>query len=463
MSPRTESSTSMVDDDSIHISPFEDAVADDKRMKQMLLIDTITKNCASSPHAILQKINHAIHGAGDGSKLEATILSGGCANFSCKVSVDKHPELCVFAKFCFEYAMWNPDRSVHYDLQRVENEYKIMQEMSSKTPDIVVPPLACWDVKHEGETMKLLLTGWSQGIQFCNQFIDGKVDPRIATKLAYSLAALHNIKDFEPDLNSLVKQCMKNRLEHMKAVAKETSKAKSPNDRTEAYCATLGEDIITKIMDANIENYMQRDCLIHSDPHVLNILVEAKPSIGEMNEFGPNGTVVLCDWEMAMAGPIGKDVGSALSFPIGCMIAHGLNGRLEANVCIDNYVNTLLDTYLSRIEVDGKATEEIVATLRNIFGWCGRFLYFVFYVRNDQEQGRLFPVHSDMNKERLRDSLGVLGLKLMRLSYDNDHVPASTGLDEVRKTFNSLLQEEVTRGLPSNDFTLSPRSVIAVP
>jgi hypothetical protein len=68
-----------------------------------------------------------------------------------------------------------------------------------------------------------------------------------------------------------------------------------------------------------------------------------------------------------------------------------------------------------------------------------------------------------MNKERLRDSLGVLGLKLMRLSYDNDHVPASTGLDEVRKTFNSLLQEEVTRGLPSNDLTLSPRSVIAVP
>jgi hypothetical protein len=78
MSPRTESSTSMVDDDSIHISPFEDAVADDKRKKQMLLIDTITKNCASSPHEILQQINHAIHGACDGSKLEATILSGGC-------------------------------------------------------------------------------------------------------------------------------------------------------------------------------------------------------------------------------------------------------------------------------------------------------------------------------------------------------------------------------------------------
>ncbi|KAL3782952.1 hypothetical protein ACHAW5_002733 [Stephanodiscus triporus] len=462
MSPRIDISTAIVDDDNINISPFEDAVAYDKRMKQMLLINAITKNCASSPHEILQKINHAIHDSGDGSKLEATVLSGGCANLSCKVSVDKHPELCVFAKFCFEYALWNPDRTVHYDLQRVDNEYKIMQEMSRKTPDIVVPPLACWDVKHEGQNMKLLLTGWSKGIQFCNQFIDGKVDPRIATKLAYSLAALHNIKDFEPDLNSLVKQCMANRLEFMKAVAKEASKTKTPNDRTEAYCATLGENIITKIMDANIENYNQRDCLIHSDPHVLNILVEAKPSIEDVGGFGPDGTVILCDWEMAMAGPIGKDVGSALSFPIGCMIAHGMNGRLDANVCIDKYVNTLLDTYLSQIEVDGKTVEQVVATLRNIFGWCGRFLYFVYYVRNDQEQGRLFPVYSDLSKERLRDSLGVLGLKLMRLSYDNDHVPASTSLDEVRKTFNSLLQEEVTRGLPKIELSSSPRSVIAV-
>lgn len=459
MSPLCESSSFTIVDDNINIMPCDDVVADDKRVKQMLLIDTITRNCASSPHEILQKMNHAIHDSGDGSKLVATVLSGGCANFSCKVMVDKHTELCVFAKFCFEYAMWNPDRTVHYDLQRVENEYKIMQEMSSKTPDIVVPPLACWDVKHEGQNMKLLLTGWSTGIQFCHQFIDGKVDPRIATKLAYSLAALHNIKDFEPDLNSLVKQCMSNRLEYMKAVARDASKCDYPKDRTEEYCSTLGEGIITKIMDANIENYNQRDCLIHSDPHVLNILVEPATS---RDEFGPNGTVIICDWEMAMAGPMGKDVGSALSFPIACMCAHGLSGRLDLNLCIDKYVNTLLDTYLSRIEVDGMNTQGVVAILRNIFGWCGRFLYFVFYVRNDQEQGRLFPVHSDSTRERLRDSLGVLGLKLMRLSYDNDHVPASTGLDEVRHLFNTLLREEVTRGHHAIVLSSSPRSVIAV-
>jgi thiamine kinase-like enzyme len=54
-------------------------------------------------------------------------------------------------------------------------------------------------------------------------------------------------------------------------------------------------------MDAQIARYHERDCLIHGDSHVFNILVEAKPSIEELEDFGPNGTMVLCDWEMAMA------------------------------------------------------------------------------------------------------------------------------------------------------------------
>jgi hypothetical protein len=289
-------SSTMINDGNINIRRF----SDDKRMIKQLLIDTITKNCASSPHEILQKLNHAIHDSGDGSKLVATVLSEGYTNFSCKVSVDKHSELCVFAKLSFEYAMWNPD--VHYDLQRVENEYKIMQERSSESPGSTVLPLACWDVKHEGHDMKLLLTKWSTcDEQFCNQFIDGVVDPRIAPRLANALAALHNIKEFEPDLNSIIKPHMEKMLHHMKDVARNACKCEYPNDRTEEYCAILGENRLMTILNANITSLGKRDCLIHGDSHVFNILVEAKPSINELDKFGPDGTVVLCDWEMAMA------------------------------------------------------------------------------------------------------------------------------------------------------------------
>lgn len=56
-----------------------DEFATDKRMKKTLLIETITKECTSSTHDILQRIHAAI---GEGFKLEATVLSGGLTNVS---------------------------------------------------------------------------------------------------------------------------------------------------------------------------------------------------------------------------------------------------------------------------------------------------------------------------------------------------------------------------------------------
>ena len=112
-----------------------------------------------SPHEILQKINAAIH-SGDGRKLDA--LCGGATNYSFKVFVDKHPELCVYAKLCFEFAMWNLDRSAHYDLKRVENEYKIMEEVTSIVQGSIMTTLALYDVEHEGNKMKIFMTEWSK-------------------------------------------------------------------------------------------------------------------------------------------------------------------------------------------------------------------------------------------------------------------------------------------------------------
>ena len=187
-------------------------------------------------------------------------------------------------------------------MQRVENEYNIMEEVSSKTPGCVLTPLALWGVKLEENNMKLLVTEWSQGDeQFGNQFIDGVMDPRIAPKIANTLATPNNIKGFNPEFNELVKPCLENLFEHMKAATRAASQTKDPSDREEAYCASLGKDVMIKIMDANLANYRQQDCIIHSDSHVFNILVETKPSIEELEDFGPNGTVVLCDWEMANA------------------------------------------------------------------------------------------------------------------------------------------------------------------
>ena len=97
---------------------------------------------------------------------------------------------------------------------------------------------------------------------------------------------------------------MENLLEQMREQVKETCSVKDPRTRTEKYCVEIGHELLRKVVDSIIANYHQRDCLIHSDSHVFNILVESKPSLEKLETFGPNGTAILCDWEMAMAGPM---------------------------------------------------------------------------------------------------------------------------------------------------------------
>ncbi|KAL9188409.1 hypothetical protein ACHAXT_006787 [Thalassiosira profunda] len=417
---------------------------EDKRIKKDLLLETIASKCASSSHDMMRKIHHAINEAGDASKLEAAILSGGYTNYSYRVFVDKHPELVIFAKFCFDFAMWNPDPDAYHDLKRTDNEYKIMKKVSAHAPDCVVAPIALWDLKQDGQQMKLLVTEWSKGDeQFCNQFIDGTVDPRIAPKIASTLATLHNIEGFDPDFNAQVNDCVWNMFEQMKEGARERCNVQSPKDRTEAYCASLDEEALLGTIDAMVENCAQGDCLIHSDAHVFNTLVEGKPSVDDLDTFGPEGTLVLCDWEMAYVGPIGKDIGWALSFPIACMVAHALNGHMDTKDSILAHNNSLLDSYIFKMIESGNSKEEMAGVLRNIFGYIGLFHYQIFYVMQCQIDS--VPVENDEQATYVRDAMGTLGLKLIRLGFEANFVSESATLEDVRSIYDSLWEEEMTR------------------
>ena len=52
---------------------------------------------------------------------------------------------------------------------------------------------------------------------------------------------------------------------------------------------------------------------------------------------------------------------------------------------------------------------------------------------------------NEKSREYVRESMGVLGLKLMRLSYDKEYVPEKTTLNELTVLFNMLVDEEVTQ------------------
>jgi hypothetical protein len=142
------------------------------------------------------------------------------------------------------------------------------------------------------------------------------------------------------------------------------------------------------------------------------------------------------------SGPIGRDVGLALSFPICCMIAHGLKGQQDANQSIDNYINSIIDVYFDRMVEAGKTNEEQAKILRNVVGTCGMFIFKVFYVITSQ-QISVAPVDTE-HKAWHRDTNGLLGLKLMRLGFDTDAYPISIGYVELRELFNSLREEVVS-------------------
>lgn len=144
---------------------------------------------------------------------------------------------------------------------------------------------------------------------------------------------------------------------------------------------------------------------------------------------------------LLFSGPLGRDIGLALTFPVGCMIAHVLSGRMEAYTSINAYINSLLDNYLSRMAEAGRSSTEIASILRIIAGTCGNFMYLVFYEVHCQD---FFPVESSADKEYLYDAIGILGWKLMRLAYDTEYVPASSSVDEIRSTLSKFLEEEVS-------------------
>eukprot|EP00970_Alexandrium_tamarense_P005522 scaffold905_cov223-Alexandrium_tamarense.AAC.30 len=44
---------------------------------------------------------------------------------------------------------------------------------------------------------------------------------------------------------------------------------------------------------------------------------------------------------MASVVPIGSDIGTAMSFPIACILAHALNGNLSPQQSIEAYIDSL--------------------------------------------------------------------------------------------------------------------------
>jgi hypothetical protein len=290
----------------------------DKNQKQSLVLQTIASACTtSSQFEDVQTIATALESKR--YSLGIQNLSGGYTNYTYKVFLvssaaadaadDDVPETALFVKLCFPRAFWNPDPNCVYNVQRIANEYEMMIQFAKLAPGCVATPYLLLDI---GD-MKLLATQWNpDDEQMGNQFIDGVGDFRVAKKLAAAIATLH-CSHLDADFNTEARDCMIDIFPSLEEEMIKIARNETASSRTTKLAVELGVDGCSRLFETLTKSYRDKDIPCHADLHMFNVMVEKKPQIDLFSErddiFGANGTFCICDWEMAMRGPLGLDMG----------------------------------------------------------------------------------------------------------------------------------------------------------
>jgi len=418
------------------------AMLDDQEDKKTTVVETLAPHCnATSHHGDLRAIGAGLK---EGDKLVCNIIAGGKTNFSYKVFLEKSPEKAVFAKICFSYALWNPDRSVHYDLARTENEFKMMKQFSElmgENAPVAIPYL-CVDAS---EGMKLFVAQWAPADeQWSNQFIDGEVDHRVIPKVAEAFAKLNCIKDFDPMFNNDVRAQLLNIFSLGKTLHEGVlAKAEDSTDALAVLTKEIGKEGFDELLDNLEKEFMTREALIHNDSHTFNILVEAKPTITELKQFGDKGSIYICDWEMVIAGPIASDPGKLQFWPICCAIAHAAQGhKVEAyDIMLSMY--EFWDAYAAVMVEHGRKDQEFLRkTYRGCMGWASIMIYQCVYLMGIFVD--VLPLGSlpEDDRDRAMRSIGLVGLKLMRYGFGNYEPDLS--LEGLRARYKEIIECEIS-------------------
>ncbi|KAL3905110.1 MAG: hypothetical protein SGILL_009810 [Bacillariaceae sp.] len=410
----------------------------DAAAKMVLAKEAILKLATEdSPFEDLRDISLSVK---EGDTLALESLAGGLTNYSFKVTTQKTK---IFAKICFEFALWNPDKSIKYDLSRVENEFQMIKDVSSYEPRPVVMPYHCVDiVDEEGNKMKMLVTAWAPtDEQFANQFIDGDVDSRILDSLAQFLGKVICTPVKDPSFNEDCRPCMQSLFPALKMLA--ASKLEESTDRALECAQQMGAEKINKMVDNLEATYMQQLVLCHGDPNVFNILVEPKPAIETLEHFGPNGNMVMVDFEMAFVGPHGKDTGWFLGFPVSAILAHAAHGHREqvANKLFGQ-VEAFLESFEDILRYHGKDEEFIHKTYVGSLQWVAIMHIFYYYMRFHMNHLPLDDVPQD-DQAKVFGSIGYVGLKMGELLLSGDGRLETMSRSEIKAFFNKTISDEI--------------------
>mmetsp|Transcript_24571 Transcript_24571/g.41781 ORF Transcript_24571/g.41781 Transcript_24571/m.41781 type:complete len:324 (-) Transcript_24571:101-1072(-) len=280
---------------------------------------------------------------------------------------------------------------------------------------------------------------------------------RIPPKLGKAFADLH-CAPFDRDFNSSAGRspCVLSFFSMLKDGFADMLNNKS-YPRTNHQMKTLGKEQFFKLVDYSEQLYMEsRDCLIHSDAHLFNILVERR---GASPEAEVSGQVTVCDWEMSVAGPTGRDLGLMFPWPLMSSVAHGRNRDWDKARHVMDTLHKIWECYSEALKQNGKSPDFVEKTYQSILGWTGWFMLLAHH---------LFPLQSEYlpsyrevagRDDDLIDAAGVLGLKLLELGFGQ----ATNTIDVLQKELNRLIETEVAREpLPPTIRETKPRRASSI-
>mmetsp|Transcript_6470 Transcript_6470/g.13497 ORF Transcript_6470/g.13497 Transcript_6470/m.13497 type:complete len:538 (-) Transcript_6470:1535-3148(-) len=449
-------------------------IEQDKEAKKALILQIIASRCITSSKEIpqLQRMGEALQ-AGD--ELACSIVSGGLTNFSYKVFLKKNPQTRLYAKLAFSRALWNPNPDHTFALQRTDNEYKMMTKFAKlmmdddevedshknmnrlangQRPTAVATPYFIVDL-HEADA-KLFVTEWAScDEQFANQYIDGHVDVRVVHQVAKALAKL-NSQIVEPDWNNHVRESLGRLRPTSTGLLKNLmSQVNATTDSSLSFNMALylaqhyGHERMERMLDSQHQEQMEtREVLVHNDFHLFNILVEAKPNVSELRDFGETGDFAICDWEMTVSSASGRDAGAFQSMPIAYAMAHAVQGHRNVALHILECNMAFWDTYADSLKKNrgSDITDAyLLKAFRQSLGTMGLYLFVIIYMFGAFKNTLPLDGVADADKTQALEAIGYVGLRFFAMSYDDAALQEALGDESMDlEALRSFYQKEIS-------------------
>ena len=174
------------------------------------------------------------------------------------------------------------------------------------------------------------------------------------------------------------------------------------------------------------------------------MMVERKPDISHLEQFGPDGNFYVCDWEMAHVGCKGRDVGTFFGYPFvaaSFLAARGFSDKASDIIhCMQDFWTEYKQIMIDQANTDDTELTEIFRYAIAQFGWFDTFVFYIFRAFSDhiETEGLLEEEVNDVYA-----TTGLIGLKCMELGYLYDTPPKDFGFEELEEFFFGMLQKEL--------------------